>query len=99
MLRDFQQKTGKQIYVVTAGHDVNAEPYGFNENGRFTVEGTAYSELYSYYKDFGYDRAIDFNREHLSYVADLSDDGAVHRYGSFFNTLYEKSHALKPFIL
>ena len=74
MLHDFQQKTGKQVYVVTAGHDVNAEPYGFNENGRFTVEGTTYAELYDFYRDFGYDRAIEFDREHLSYVADLSDD-------------------------
>ncbi len=74
MLHDFQQKTGKQVYVVTAGHDVNAEPYGYNENGRFTVEGTTFGELYDYYKDFGYDRAIAFNEEHLSYVADLSDD-------------------------
>ena len=74
MLRDFQQKSGKKVFVVTAGHDVNADPYGFNENGRFTVEGTTFGELYGYYRDFGYDRAIAFNREHMSYVAELSDD-------------------------
>ena len=74
MLRELQEKTGKKVFVVTAGHDVNADPYGYNENGRFAVEGTTFGELYDYYRDFGYDRAIAFNREHLSYVADLSED-------------------------
>lgn len=74
MLHDFEKKSGKKVYVVTAGHDVNAEPYGYNDDGRFTVEGTTFGELYDYYKDFGYDGAIAFNREHLSYVAELSDD-------------------------
>ena len=74
MLRDFRKKSGKKVYVVTAGHDTNADPYGFNENGRFTVGGTTFAELYDYYRDFGYDDAIAFNREHLSYVAQLSED-------------------------
>ncbi len=74
MLREFQEKSGKKVFVVTAGHDVNAEPYGYNENGRFSVDGTAFEELYGYYKAFGYDDAVAFNKEHLSYVADLSED-------------------------
>ena len=74
LLRDFQEKTGKKIFVVTAGHDFNDRPFAFNETGRLTPEGTAFSELYGFYKDFGYADAIAFNREHLSYVADLSED-------------------------
>ncbi|MBR4726853.1 MAG: metallophosphoesterase [Clostridia bacterium] len=74
LLRDCKEKSGKRIFVVTAGHDFNDKPFCFNENGRGTVEGTKFTELYDYYKDFGYDDAIAFNREHLSYVAALSDD-------------------------
>lgn len=74
LLRDFREKTGKRVYVVTAGHDFNDKPFGFNENGRFNPEGTKFSELYDYYREFGYDDAIEFNREHLSYVAQLSED-------------------------
>ena len=74
MLHDFEKKSGKKVYVVTAGHDVNAAPYGFNDSGRVTVEGTTFGELYDFYKDFGYDGAIAFNRAHLSYVTELSED-------------------------
>ena len=74
LLRDFKEKSGKKVYVVTAGHDFNDKPFCFNENGRGTVEGTKFTELYGYYKDFGYTDAIAFNEEHLSYVAELSDE-------------------------
>ena len=74
LLRDFQRQSGKKVFVVTAGHDMEDGPFAFNETGRIAVEGTSFAELYGYYRDFGYDRAIAFNREHLSYVADLSDD-------------------------
>ena len=74
LLHDFKEKSGKKIYVVTAGHDFNDTPFCFNESGRGTVEGTKFTELYDYYKDFGYTDAIAFNEKHLSYVADLSDD-------------------------
>lgn len=74
LLHDFKEKSGKQIYVVTAGHDFNDSPFCFNDSGRGTPEGTKYSELLGYYGDFGYKDAIAFNEEHLSYVAELSED-------------------------
>lgn len=74
LLRDFKEKTGKKIFVVTASHDCNENPFGFNENGRIAPEGTKFEEVYDFYRDFGYDEAIEFNREHMSYVAQLSDD-------------------------
>ncbi len=73
LLHELKEKSGKRIYVVTAGHDFNDHPFAFNDTGRIEVEGTKFSELYDYYKDFGYDDAIEFNKEHLSYVAQLSD--------------------------
>lgn len=72
LLRDLKE-SGKRVYVVTAGHDMEEHPFGFNGTGRFSVEGTAFSRLYDYYKDFGYDDAVAFNREHLSYVAQLAE--------------------------
>ena len=74
LLHEFKEKSGKKIYVVTAGHDFNNNAFGFNENGRFPIETAEFSELYDLYKDFGYSDAIAFNKEHLSYVAQLSDD-------------------------
>ena len=74
LLHDFKEKSGKKIYVVTAGHDFNNNAFGFNENGRFPIETVSFDDLYDLYKDFGYSDAIAFNKEHLSYVAELSDD-------------------------
>ncbi len=74
LLHEFKEKSGKKIYVVTAGHDFNETPFNFTDAGRGTVEGTKFTELYDLYKDFGYTDAIAFNKEHLSYVAELSED-------------------------
>ncbi len=74
LLHDFKEKSGKRIFVVTAGHDFNDSPFCFNESGRGTPEGTAFSELLGYYGDFGYKDAVAFNEKHLSYVAALSED-------------------------
>ncbi|MBR3554169.1 MAG: metallophosphoesterase [Clostridia bacterium] len=74
LLHAFKEKSGKKVYVVTAGHDFNDHPFAFNDSGRIEPEGTKFSELLSFYGDFGYNDAIAFNEEHLSYVADLSDD-------------------------
>lgn len=65
--------SGKKIYVVTAGHDFNEHPFAFDESGRKEPEGTRFEELYYLYKDYGYADAIAFNKEHLSYVAQLAD--------------------------
>ena len=74
LLHDFKEKSGKKVYVVTAGHDFNDNPFCFTDSGRGTPEGTKFSELLGYYGDFGYSDAIAFNEEHLSYVAQLSED-------------------------
>ncbi len=67
------KNSGKQIYVVTAGHDFNEHPFAFDDNGRKEPEGTKFEELYDFYKDYGYASSIAFNKEHLSYVAQIAD--------------------------
>lgn len=65
---------GKNIYIVTAGHDIDEWPWSFPGTlERVHVDGVKFDDLYDIYRDFGYDSAIAFNREHLSYVAQLSD--------------------------
>ena len=51
LLHDVQRKSGKRIYVVTAGHDFNEHPFAFNESGRIEPAGTKFSELYDFYRD------------------------------------------------
>ena len=67
------KESGKDVYVVTAGHDINDHPHAVTDKGWHEVEGTRFSELYGYYRDYGYDKAIAFNEKHLSYVAQLCD--------------------------
>ncbi|MBQ7295847.1 MAG: metallophosphoesterase [Clostridia bacterium] len=56
MLKDFEAKTGKKIFVVPGNHD---------------LYGTTADEFVSIYKDFGYSEAIAKDSESKSYVADL----------------------------
>ncbi len=73
LLRELKE-SGKKIYVVTAGHDVKKDPFAFpGTDERVVVEGIKFADLYGYYRDFGYDAAIAFNAEHMSYVAQLAD--------------------------
>lgn len=65
---------GKRVCVLTAGHDFNDAPPAYNENGRFTVEGTKRSELFGLYYEYGFSEAIAVDEKNLSYVAELSDD-------------------------
>lgn len=66
--------SGKKIYVVTAGHDINPNPWSYpGTEERVPVEGVKFDELCDIYKEFGYGSAIAFNREHMSYVAQLDD--------------------------
>ena len=67
------KNAGKDIYVVTAGHDIEQNPFEYTQEGRQTVEGIKFFDLYDYYRDFGYDKAISFYKENLSYVAQLAD--------------------------
>ena len=64
---------GKDVYVVTAGHDMEQNPFQYTQDGRQTVDGVGFFDLYDYYRDFGYDKAISFYKENLSYVAQLAD--------------------------
>ncbi len=74
MLHDFCEKSGKRVYLVTAGHDFDRSSHSYDDEGEHPIEGTKFSELYDFYKDFGYKDAIEFNQKHLSYVAQLSED-------------------------
>ncbi len=67
------KNAGKDVYVVTAGHDMEPNPFEYTDEGRRHVDGVKFSDLYGYYRDFGYDKAISFYRENLSYVAQLTD--------------------------
>lgn len=71
------KNSGKKIYVVTADHDFKwkrEDTFAFGENGRYSPEHTERDELIELYKDFGFGDAIAIDKEHLSYVAQLSDD-------------------------
>ena len=66
--------TGKKIYVVTAGHDISKTPKAYPGGDEpIPTESIKFGDLLSYYGEFGYDTAIEFNREHMSYVAQLAD--------------------------
>lgn len=68
---------GKKIYVVTADHDFKWDQWGtfaFGKDGRYSPEHTQRHELIDMYKDYGFGDAIAIDKEHLSYVAQLSDD-------------------------
>lgn len=73
LLQDLKA-SGKKIYVVTAGHDIEPNPFCFpGTPDKEYIEGIKFDDLYDIYHEFGYDDAIAFNREHLSYVAQLAD--------------------------
>ena len=68
---------GKKIYVVTADHDFKWDQWGtfaFGENGRYNPEHTTRDELIGLYDDYGFGDAIAIDKEHLSYVAQISDN-------------------------
>ena len=67
---------GKKIYVVTADHDFQWNQWGtfaFGKDGRYNPEHTTRDELIDLYTDFGFGDAIAIDKEHLSYVAQLSE--------------------------
>lgn len=73
MLKELKA-SGKKIYVVTAGHDIAKTPKAYPGGDEpIPTEGIKFDDLLSYYGEFGYDTAIEFNREHMSYVAQLAD--------------------------
>ncbi len=69
------KESGKKIYVVTADHDFKwneGDTFAFSENGRYSPEHTKREELFDMYRDFGFGEAIEYDKEHLSYVAQLT---------------------------
>lgn len=68
--------SGKRVLVVTADHDFKEKRedcFGFDENGWTTHENTPREILFDLYKDFGFGDAIAVDKQHLSYVYQLSD--------------------------
>lgn len=59
MLRDFEQTTGKSVYVVPGNHDISR---------------TTIAEFETFYAEFGFDEAIAKDSKSASYVAELSDE-------------------------
>jgi hypothetical protein len=71
------KNAGKKIYVVTADHDFAWDEWGtfaFGKDGRYNPEHTTRDELIDMYRDYGFGDAIAIDKEHLSYVAQLSDN-------------------------
>lgn len=68
------KSAGKKIYVITAGHDFNDNPFAFDNTGRITPEGTKREELFDLYYEFGFEGALGVHKESLSYVAEISED-------------------------
>ena len=68
---------GKKIYVVTADHDFKwseGETFAFGKDGRYSPEHTERDELTELYADYGFGDAIAIDKDHLSYVAQISDN-------------------------
>jgi len=68
---DFLKESGKKVYVITAGHDYNDNPRGYNENGFIPVEGTSFDELYDLYDRFGTQDALSVDKRTHSYIAEI----------------------------
>ena len=67
------KNSGKQVYVVSADHDINKDPFAYNDSGRIPVESIERDDIFDIYYDFGFSQAIAVDRKHLSYVAQLCD--------------------------
>ncbi len=73
LLYDLKSK-GKKVYLITADHDWKNDPFAFGDNGRYMPEPTAKEDLIKLYNDFGFADAIAVDEEHLSYVAQISEN-------------------------
>lgn len=61
-LAAFEEKTGKQVFVIDGNHDLGA--------GDSATDIAAFKHIYA---DFGYDRALEVMEDNCSYTADLGD--------------------------
>ncbi|MBQ9229329.1 MAG: metallophosphoesterase [Eubacterium sp.] len=67
---------GKRVYVITADHDfkeTREECFAFDDTGKTHPENMTRAELFDLYSDYGFGEAIAVDRQHLSYVAQLTD--------------------------
>ncbi len=60
IFREFEEKSGKQIYVINGNHDINDNPIYTNLH-----------EFKEIYAEFGYDKALETRENDASYTADL----------------------------
>lgn len=68
--------SGKKVYVITADHDFKnsrEECFAFDDTGKTHPENLPREELFDLYRDYGFGDAIAVDRQHLSYVAQLTD--------------------------
>ncbi len=58
-LRDFEKKSGKQVYVINGNHDASED------------QATTFARFKEIYAEFGYDHALTTREDDCSYTADL----------------------------
>lgn len=65
--------SGKKIFVVSADHDVNQNPFAYDGGERISVEGIDRLDILDLYSEFGFSQAIAVDKKHLSYVVQLGE--------------------------
>ncbi len=79
IFREFEKKSGKQVYVINGNHDINDNPDNVNLD-----------EFKEIYAEFGYDLALETLEGTASYTADL---GKKYRLIALDSCAYNKSTA------
>lgn len=67
------KKSGKKIFVLTAGHDYNEYGRSYKNDEFVRAKGTQFRELYNLYYEFGYKQALSVDEETLSYIAEIQE--------------------------
>ena len=67
------KKSGKKIFVLTAGHDYNEFGRSYKNDECVKAKGTQFRELYNLYYEFGYKQALSVDEETLSYIAEIHE--------------------------
>ena len=66
------KEAGKNIFVITAGHDYGEKSRAFVNDECIDVDGTPFEILRDMYTDFGYSQALAVDEPTLSYVAEIA---------------------------
>lgn len=64
-LKSFEQRTGKQIFVINGNHDIR---------GSVSEKSINLEQFKNIYSDFGYSQALDVDGQSASYTAELAGD-------------------------